>query len=54
MASLAAIYTVIIWATHFALEPQRDGWHLSRRSKVVAVAGTAVALGIPLAIGGIA
>ena len=39
---MVAVYATVVWATQFALAPQRDGWRTSRAAKIAAVLGAAV------------
>jgi hypothetical protein len=45
---MLAVYGTIVRATRFTVAPQRDGWRLSRRSKVVAVAGVVACVSLPV------
>jgi hypothetical protein len=36
---MIAVYATIVWATHFTLAPQPDGWRLSRRARVATAVG---------------
>ncbi len=45
---MLAIYAAIVWATRFTLAPQRDGWRLSRRAKVVAAVGVVACASLPM------
>jgi hypothetical protein len=35
LLGLLAVYTAIVWVTWFAFAPQDDGWHLTRRVRLI-------------------
>lgn len=53
IVGLVAIYSTIVWATKFCFAPRTDGWRRPRWVTMATVVGVCVAVGIPLALGGI-
>jgi hypothetical protein len=46
--SMLAVYGTIIWATRFTMVAQRDGWRMSRRTKLALVIGIVVLTALPV------